>query len=89
MPNGDSEPRNWVRLHIVLTAFLERYGRWPSYAKLKRQARDQIRQFLGPAHSARFIERLSPLPGAGFRTAVVRSRGHSCDFGPPRCHSRY
>ena len=62
MPNGDDEPKNWTRLHILLDAFHQRYGHWPDYLKLGRQAREEIRRYLGPALYARLVDRLESLP---------------------------
>lgn len=85
MPSGDDEPKNWTRLHILLAAFHQRYGHWPTYLKLGREARAEIRRFLGPSLYERLVTKLAPLPdedAPDWLPLLVRDEeGHALEYG--------
>ena len=45
MPNGDDEPRNWVRLQLTLEYFRAKHGSWPTRIRLRP---DMLSKWLRP-----------------------------------------
>jgi hypothetical protein len=54
-------PKDWMRLEIVVAAFREEFGVWPTHVGLHHASRDEIRRFLGEAPYAEFTRKLAPL----------------------------
>jgi hypothetical protein len=88
MPNGDHEPKNWSRLLVLLSAFHDAHGRWPTRLKLGREARTEIRRFLGGRTAVAFELLLPPLQdddSPGWVPILVQDdAGHSMEYGRHR-----
>lgn len=61
MRNHDAVPMDWMRLEIVIAAFHDEFGVWPTRARLARSAREEIRHYLGEESYAAFMRKLAPL----------------------------
>lgn len=78
MPTHDAVPMDWMRLEIVIAAFHDEFGVWPTRARLARDAREEIRQYLGDESYAAFMRKLAPLADeaiGGDQAIVVADEG--------------
>lgn len=88
MPNGDHEPKTLSRFCALVAAFERRHGHWPTALKLGREARQELRWFLGSAAYHRLMERLASLPDddapAGLPILVADDEGTTLDYSQVR-----
>lgn len=84
MPTHDAVPMDWMRLEIVIAAFHDEYGVWPTHARLAHHAREEIRLYLGEESYAAFMRKLAPLgdvePAADQPIVVADAGGHLLSY---------
>lgn len=85
MPNGYDEPKVLSRLSALAGMFERRHGHWPSYLKLGRHVREELRRHLGPLAYGRLLDRLAALPEDESPTShqilVADETGHAMEYG--------
>jgi hypothetical protein len=83
-PNGNHESEIVSRVSMLVAAFEQRFGHWPTSLKVARHQRWELRHAVGPRVYDRLLDRLETLPDddvpSSHPICVHDSRGVSLDY---------